>query len=104
MIEWRLKDILLEQNIRNSHELSKALRETLGISISQQTFSKLMSKQPAMIRLETAQYLCTFLNMPLSAFLEITPEIKVSSETIIQPFGNKPHPNDSIIISPEVFF
>jgi transcriptional regulator with XRE-family HTH domain len=104
-VEWQLKKVLLTQEIYNAPQLTKALEEKLGIRISRVALEKLLKKQPASLRMETAQILCTVLQLPLEAFLKVTPEplIRYPGE-IIQPYKKQAQPEAPLIVDPRNFF
>ncbi len=101
---WRLKELLQSQGIANASEFHRCLKSELGIQISTQALAKLIRQDPTLLKIETVQIICTLLQVPLHEYLIITPEPKVKSTEIIQPFGNKTLQNETVFIDPKGFF
>ena len=74
MIDWRLKQQLAKANIHNASQLHKKLIQELGMDISIQGLSKLINKNPSVIKLETVQILCNLLECNLSDILIVEPD------------------------------
>lgn len=104
MIEWRFQQALKEKGIYNASQLEAALKEILGIDISRTALDKLVKTQPTQVRLETMQYLCTLLQTSLDRLLIITPDATIRHPVLIQPFGKKANPAESIMTDPSQFF
>lgn len=104
MIDWRLKDLLERRVIKNSARLQQAMASSLRVDISRQALDLLLQEAPKQLRLETAQYLCSFFQVPLNEFLLITPEpLPKDTGTIIKPYSpNKAWP-DAIFTNPDEF-
>jgi hypothetical protein len=100
---WQLKELLEAQDIENAAELHRALKKELGLRVSQQSLSKLLRKPPESLKMQTAQMFCTFLQVPLSDFLVITPEPKIRSANIIQPYRTEIHKTDTLFVDPTGF-
>ena len=103
-VDWRLRQVSEAQDIRNAAQLQEALVAKMGIRLSRTALDKLLKRQPVQIRLETAQYLCTLLEVPLEGLLVITPEPIICQPTPIQPFGRKEHPAEALMVDPSRFF
>lgn len=101
-IDWRLRETLTSRDIDNASELERALREQLGIQLSRTALDKLLKQEPACLKLQTAQILCTLLQTPLSDILTITPEPPYSSGQLIKPYGKKPA-KESLIVDPGLY-
>lgn len=96
MMDWQLKAILKSQGITNSRQLHQNIVAATGISISQQSLSELIHGTPKQIRISTLQHLCDFLQVPASAFFEVTPDPIIRPKgLIIQPYKSAPvvHPH-----------
>lgn len=88
MINWRLKDLLLEHNIANSKALQSILREQVGVQLSNQALHQLITTQPAQLRLQTADFICTALQVPLQSYLTISPNQSLEKPVgIIKPYS-----------------
>lgn len=71
-IHWRLKTLLSTKHaIFSAVGLQKKIIKETGIRISLQNICKLINRKPTLLRLETAEIICTALHCQLSAFLEI---------------------------------
>lgn len=103
-VEWKLQSVMRDCGIANASQLEAAMAERLGIQISRVALDKLLKKAPSQIRLETAQYLCTLLQVPLESLLIITPEALIRQPVLIQPFGKSPHANEPLMVDPSQFF
>lgn len=104
-IDWRLKEVLESQGIPNAPRLKVALEERLGVQLSRISLDKLLNKTPHAVRLETVQFLCNLLQLPLEAFLTVTPEpIIKHPDGPYQPYGKQNKPTESLIIDPGAFF
>lgn len=103
-IEWKLAEVMKSQGFRNAGQLELAMAERLGIQISRVALDKLLKKTPNQIRLETAQYLCTLLQVPLESILIITPEALIRQPVLIQPFAKSCQPTETLIVDPSQFF
>ena len=103
-VEWRLHEVMREQGISNASQLQVALADRMGIQISRTALDKLLKKSPVQIRLETAQYLCTLLQVPLDRLLVITPEALIRQPVVIQPFVKQRQPLDTLMVDPSQFF
>lgn len=88
-IQWTLKKLLLAQGICNARQLSKALETKTGVCISPQSLQKLLNKPPEKLRIETAQYLCNLLQVPLNEFMTINPEPLIPHGEATKPYGSK---------------
>ena len=108
MIEWRLKEVLLENGIQNASQFKLALEETVGIDISRVALNKLFTREPAALRLQTAQFICTLFQISLDHFLKVSPESSNSTTqptgSIIQPYGCKRQCESPMIVDPRSFF
>ena len=103
-VEWQLQQMLASRGIANAPELKRVLEETLGIRISRAGLDKLLKNTPVQLRLETAQTLCTLLQVPLSAFFIVTPEPLIPhSGKPVQPYSTQNELIDSIITDPTKF-
>lgn len=103
-IEWKLEKLLQREGITSAKQLQEALKQTSGICISHQALHKLTHQQPSCLRLETAQYLCNLLQVPLESILAIEPEaLNPKPGMIIQPYGPK-QPVISVFTDPREFF
>lgn len=103
-IEWRLREVMMARGIGNASRLHATLEESMGIGISREALTKLLKKQPSQIRLETVQYLCTLLQVPLNELLIITPEPVIRHTSLIQPFGKKAKSATVLMVDPGNFF
>jgi Cro/C1-type HTH DNA-binding domain len=104
-IEWHLQEVLQENKIANASQLEAALVGRLGVQISRVALDKLIKHQPASLRLETAQYLSTLLQVPLHAFLSVTPEpIIFQPGGLIQPYGQRFKIIETGMVDPGEFF
>ncbi|WP_373530942.1 helix-turn-helix domain-containing protein [Vampirovibrio sp.] len=103
-VEWQLQAVMQDRGIRNASQLQAAMADRLGIQISRVALDKLLKKAPAQIRLETAQYLCTLLQVPLESLLIITPEALIRQPVLIQPFGKSSQTSEPFMVDPSQFF
>lgn len=92
MIRWRLSEILAERGIHNARQFHEALMDMTGVRISTQALHELMRRPPVQLRLETAQILCSFLEVPLDTYLCITPESiqRPPHGHVIKPYAQTP--------------
>jgi hypothetical protein len=104
-VDWRLKQALEAQGIRNASQLKALLEKRLGVSISRVALDKLIKNEPDCIRLKTAQILCDFLQLPLEAFLSVHPEPLIKHPAgLIQPYGKPESPLSPLMVDPAAFF
>ena len=103
-VEWQLQAIMRDRGIQNASQLQAAMAEKLGIQISRVALDKLLKKTPSQIRLETAQYLCTLLQVPLDSFLVISPEPMIRQPVLSQPFVKPCQPAETLMVNPSQFF
>src|SRR5690349_8147125 len=99
-IEWRLREALEASGIFNASQLEAALRETLGISISRTALDKLIKQQPALIRLETIQYLSTLLQLSSERLISVTPEAVICNPHTLKPFVQKTNLIEPLMVDP----
>ncbi len=102
MIDWQLQTLMQANGLKNSTVLYEAMRQTLGVDISRQALDKLLKHQPKQLKLETAEYLCSYFQVGLSELLTITTQPRAKRvETLIKPYVSKAPP--VIFSDPEAF-
>ncbi|MCP4163502.1 MAG: helix-turn-helix transcriptional regulator [Deltaproteobacteria bacterium] len=80
-IRWNFKSYLANSHgIYTVTELKKLITKKTGYVISVANLCKYVNQRPSMLRLETAEIICTALDCNLSDFLKISPK-KIKSKT-----------------------
>ena len=91
-IKWNLKKYIKKKHsIYSATEFKKMIQKKTGVSISLQNICNYLNKNPAMIRLETMEIICTALNCNLQEILKISPEKKPNKATRKLSYKNTPH-------------
>ena len=100
-IKWNLKNFIEKKHsIYSATELKKMIQKKTGVSISLQNICNYLNKNPAMIRLETMEIICTALDCNLQEILKITPIIKPKKVTRKLSYKNTPHAKKGISAFP----
>ena len=60
-IRWRLRQVMASRDIWTAKDLRELLARRGGLELSKQSISVLINKQPAQVKVETLQALCTTL-------------------------------------------
>ena len=90
-IRWNLKSYLAQKHqIYTVTDFQKLIVKKTGVVISVANLCKLVNAKPILIRLETAEIICSSLGCPLSEFLEVTPKIMDASRKKKLSFKNTP--------------
>ena len=90
-VKWSLKLYLARKHqIYTVTEFQKRIVKKTGIVISVANLCKVVNRTPKMIRLETAEILCSALGCELSSFLTIEPRTMNPSKTKKLSFKNTP--------------
>jgi DNA-binding Xre family transcriptional regulator len=90
-IKWNLKKYVEKKHsIYSATEFKKMIQKKTGVSISLQNICNYLNKNPAMIRLETMEIICTALDCNLQEILKITPIIKPKKVTRKLSYKNTP--------------
>lgn len=61
-IEWKLRQVMAQNNIWSGSELLRRMEDKAGYSMSAASISSLINESPKMVRIETLDALCTALD------------------------------------------
>jgi putative transcriptional regulator len=104
-VQWHIKQVLAAKGIKTAIQLQSLLEDRLGLQVSRQSLAKLLKRQPQSLRLETAQLLCTLLQLPLNELLTVTPEPLIKAPGApIKPYVRQKKKPASVMVDPGAFF
>lgn len=90
-ITWNLKKYIAKKHsIYSATDFKKMIHKKTGVSISLQNICNYLNKNPAMIRLETMEIICTALDCSLQDILKIAPSKKPNKSTRRLSYKNTP--------------
>lgn len=90
-IKWNLKKFIEKKHsIYSATDFKKLISKNTGITISLQNICNYLNNNPAMIRLETMEIICTALDCNLQDILKITPTKKANKATKKLSYKNTP--------------
>ena len=105
-IRWTFKQYLAtKHHVYTASELQKRVVKETGVVISVAQLCKLVNARPQLIRLETAEILCSALSCELRDFLRITPREMNPNKKRKLSYKNTPHAKIAVkaFPSPEDF-
>jgi DNA-binding Xre family transcriptional regulator len=104
-LHWQLNQVLKTRGICTASQLQRLLEDQLGVNISRQALAKLLKKTPQTLRLDTAQMLCTVLQVSLADLLVMTPEPVIKQPgTVVKPYVRKKKTQPFLMADPGDFF
>lgn len=90
-IQWSFKSYLAHKhNIYKVTELKKLIHKKTGYVISIANLCKYVNQRPSMLRLETAEIICSALDCELSDFLKVGPKRIKSTKSKKLSYKNTP--------------
>lgn len=72
-LEWRLREIMTERQIKSGAELGRRLQDTAGYRLSAPSICALMKEQPRLVKADTMDALCMTLSCMPSDLWIFTP-------------------------------
>lgn len=77
--EWKLRKIMVENNIWSGAELARRMEETTGYKLSPPSIAALLNESPKQVKLTTLDALCSALNCKPNDLLVHKPTTIASS-------------------------